>query len=305
MATVQVNSTEDQLPPALPPALPRRRIPMALVTWAFVGLILVLVVLLLVVKVTRGSTTVKAPPVAPAPATVVRAVTSVPSSVFDQVGAPQAGQPGETVLSGQVPLTLHGLPAVVFVGAEFCPYCAAERWALVAALGRFGTFGHLGATSSSSAEVFPATPTFSFEGATYRSRYVSFAAVEEYSGSPSTTVSPGYPHLGALSPLEVALVRRFDAAPYVPGSGVLPFVDVGNVLVQSGAGVGFSPGVLQGVPMTQVATDLSDPTSPVAQAVLGTANRLTAAVCAVTGDRPAPVCDSVGVKAGASRIGAT
>ncbi len=299
MATVQVNSTEDQLPPALP----RRRIPMALVTGAFVALILLLVVLLLAVKITRGSTTVKPPPVAPAPASVVRAVTSVPSSAFDHVGAPQAGQPGEAVLTGQAPLTLGGLPAVVFVGAEFCPYCAAERWALVTALGRFGTFGHLGATTSSSAEVFPGTPTFSFEGATYRSRYLGFAAVEEYGGSPSTTTAPGYPRLAALSPLEAGLVRRFDTAPYVPGNDVLPFVDVGNVLVQSGAGLGFSPGVLQGVSMTQVANDLSDPASPVAQAVLGTANRLTAAICAVTGERPAPVCDSVGVKAGASRIG--
>ena len=27
---------------------------------------------------------------------------------------------------------------VFFMGAEFCPFCAAERWAIVGALDRFG-----------------------------------------------------------------------------------------------------------------------------------------------------------------------
>jgi len=281
----------------------RRRIPMALVTWAFVLLILVLVVLLLIVKITRGTTTVHAPPVAPASGAVVRAVTSVPTQTFDAVGAPEAGQPGETLLSGQGPLSIEGRPAVVFVGAEFCPYCAAERWALVVALGRFGTFSHLGATSSSASEVFPGTPTFSFDGTTYASRYLSFAAVEEYGGAPATTTRAGFPRLHGLDAMEATLLRRYDAAPYVPGSGVLPFVDVGDRLVESGAGLGFSPGVFQGLSMSQVATDLGQAQSPVAQAVLGAANRLTAAMCAVTADRPAPVCESAGVRAGATRLG--
>ncbi len=276
---------------------------MALVTWAFVLLILVLVVLLLVVKITRGTTTVKQPPVTPAPAAVVRAATTVPGGVFDAVGAPQSGEAGDALVSGQDPLTLDGHPAVLFVGAEFCPYCAAERWALVVALGRFGTFSHLGATSSSSSEIFPGTPTFSFDGTTYRSRYLTLSAVEEYGGSPSSTSVPGFPELRGLTASEAAAVRRFDGPPYVPGGGVLPFVDVDNRFVESGAGLGFSPGVFQGLSMSQVADDLSDPSTTVAQAVVGASNRLTAVLCAVTGQRPGAVCDSAGVRAGDDRLG--
>ncbi len=276
---------------------------MALVTWVFVILILSIVVVLLVVKITRGTTTVQPPPVAPAATGVVRAVASLPSTVFDAVGAPPAVDPGQALLTGQPALSIGGRPAVVYVGAEFCPYCAAERWALVAALDRFGTFAHLGATSSSSDEVFPSTPTFSFDGTTYRSRYVTFAAVEEYGDRPSDTAPAGFPKLHDPTPLEWALVRRYDTSPFVPGTGTLPFVDVDNRLVLSGSGIGFSPGVLQGKSMGQIADDLAKASNGDTQAILGSANLLSAAICAATGARPAPVCTSAGVRAGASRLG--
>ncbi|HVA03740.1 MAG TPA: DUF929 family protein [Acidimicrobiales bacterium] len=299
MATTQVNGTDDETP-AVPP---RRRVPMALVTWVFVVLILSIVVVLLVVKITRGTTTVVPPPVAPASSAVVNAVTTVPGAIFDAVGAQQAADPGETVLSGQPAVSIGGRPAVVYVGGEFCPYCAAERWALVAALGRFGTFSHLGATASSDAEVFPGIPTFTFDGTTYRSRYVSFAAVEEYGDRPSATVPAGFPKLRDPTPVEWALLKRYDTEPFVPGTGTFPFVDVDNRLVVSGSGIGFSPGVLQDQSMTQVADDLSIPTKSDTQALLGAANKLSAAICAATGGKPASVCTSSGVRAGASRLG--
>jgi Na+-transporting methylmalonyl-CoA/oxaloacetate decarboxylase gamma subunit len=299
MATTQVNGTDGEAP-AGPP---RRRVPMALVTWVFVILILLIVVVLLVVKITRGSTTVVPPPVAPASTAVVHAATSVPSAAFDAVGAQQAPDPGEAVLSGQPALTIGGRPAVVYMGGEFCPYCAAERWALVAALGRFGTFSHLGATMSSTAEVFAGTPTFTFDGTTYRSRYITFAGVEEYGDRLSTTAPAGFPKLRDPTPVEWALLRRYDTEPYVPGTGTFPFVDVDNRLVVSGSGIGFSPGVLQGRTMAQIATDLSDPTRSDTQAILGAANTLSAEICAATGGKPVPVCTSPGVRAGASRLG--
>jgi hypothetical protein len=46
--------------------------------------------------------------------------------------------------------------------------------------------------------------------------------------------------------------------------------------------------------MAQIATDLSEPTSPVAQAIVGAANELTAAICAATNETPATVCRSAG-----------
>ena len=193
---------------------------------------------------------------------------------------------------------------MVYVGAEFCPYCAAERWALVAALGRFGTFSHLGATTSSNAEVFPGTPTFTFDGTTYRSRYVTFAAVEEYGDRPSRhALRPGSPssatpHRSSGRCSSATTPRRSCPAP-----GTFPFVDVDNRLVVSGSGIGFSPGVLQGKSMAQIADDLSKPSNADTQAILGSANKLSAAICAATGGKPASVCTSAGVRAGASRLG--
>jgi hypothetical protein len=271
---------------------------MALVTWAFVALVLLLVIALLLVKVTRGTTAPLAPEVASAPSAVVYAATAIPTSVFDTVGAPDPSASGPVALSGQPPLTISGLPAVVFVGAEFCPYCAAERWALVAALGRFGSFTRLGATSSSAQEAFPSTPAFSFDDSSFRSRHVAFLAVEAYAGSLSMTAPAGFPRLHQLTPLESAVVRRYDTAPFVSGSSTLPFVDIGNRYIVSGAGVGFSPGVLQGISMSQIASGFSDATNPATQAILSEANGLAAAICQVTGERPAPVCSSWGVRAG-------
>jgi hypothetical protein len=281
-----------------------RRAPMALVTWAFVVLVLLIVAILLVLKITQGSTTVAPPPVAPAAASVVQAATSVPLSAFDAVGAdPNSAIPGPTLLSGQPPVTDLGRPAVVYVGAEFCPYCAAERWVLVVALGRFGTFAHLGATSSSSDEVFPGTATFSFDGASYRSRYVSFSAVEEYGDTPSKTAPAGFPRLHALTSLQQTVMRRYDTPSVTTQAGALPFVDVDNRMLVVGAAVGFSPGILNGNSMSQIASALDQPSNAIAQAVLSQANELSAVICAATANSPASVCKSQGVLAGAHALG--
>ncbi len=296
--------------------VPTRRAPMALVTWAFVVLVLVIVIVLLVVKIARDSAptpTATAAATTPAPASVVNAAVTVPDLAFNTVGAPAATGPGATVLTGQPPLIVDGRPAVVYVGAEFCPYCAAERWALVVALSRFGTFHRLGATTSSAFEVFPELQTFSFVGATYKSGYISWSATEEYSQALASTAPAGFPAVKQAGPLAQSLMKRYGSDPFSgpgsatatgPGTGAsLPFIDIGNKLLIEGAGIGFSPGLLQGLSMAQIATDLSDPTSPVAQAIVGAANQITAAICSTTGQAPARVCRSSGVRAGANRLG--
>ena len=50
------------------------------------------------------------------------------------------------------------------MGAEFCPFCAAERWPLIVALSRFGRFTTLHNMQSAQLSVFPAIQTFSFVG---------------------------------------------------------------------------------------------------------------------------------------------
>jgi hypothetical protein len=69
--------------------------------------------------------------------------------------------------AGNVFRLTAGKPLVVYIGAEYCPFCAAQRWPLVVALSRFGTFSGLSVTRSASEDVFPDTATLSFHSASY------------------------------------------------------------------------------------------------------------------------------------------
>lgn len=94
---------------------------------------------------------------APVPRSVLTALTSVPMSTFNAVGSTDAMQP---TLVPPVPAT--GKVQFLYVGAEYCPYCAAARWAMIVALSRFGTFSNLHLMRSSGQDVYPNTPTFTF-----------------------------------------------------------------------------------------------------------------------------------------------
>ena len=54
------------------------------------------------------------------------------------------------------------LPVVFFYGAEFAPYAAVQRWPLILALSRFGTFNQLGLMQSSATTAFANLSTFTF-----------------------------------------------------------------------------------------------------------------------------------------------
>ncbi len=189
-------------------------------------------------------------------------------------------------------LSAGGKPSVLYVGAEYCPYCAAERWAMVQALSRFGTFHNLGATHSAARDVFPNTPTFSFHGASYTSDYLAFTGKEIESNQ---VQGSGYAPLDTLTSSENAVFTRYSQ------NGGFPFVYLAGRYVVNG--VQYDPTVLQGMSMTQIADALRDPASPVAKAVDGTANALTAALCNLTGGRPGTVCGNPAVAALRSQLG--
>lgn len=278
--------------------------PLALATLALVALVLVVAVALLAARLTTGSSGSGAPPTPTAPTATVSAVSTVPAGVLDTVGAP--GPPlvePPTPLGSSTTVRKGALPAVVYVGTEYCPFCAAERWALVVALGRFGHFTHLGMATSSRSLVFPRLRSFSFRGSTYTSRWVAFEPTETYSASGTHDNPSSFAALQGIPPQVAGLLRRFDAPPLAPASGALPFVDVGGRSLVIGAG--FSPAVLSGLSLTTIAGDLRHPSSRVAQAIDGTANELTAAICSTTGGVPATVCTSAAARAGAIRNAAS
>jgi Domain of unknown function (DUF929) len=234
---------------------------------------------------------------------VVSALAGVPASVFDTVGvtAPTTPLVVPTVLAGQPPLLSHGKPEVLYVGGEFCPFCAAQRWPLIVALTRFGHFSRMTNMQSSQSSAFPGIQTFSFVGTVYRSRYLAFSGIELYSAA--VDAQGVYTQIGTLSPVQALLVARFGTPPVKRGSavGTFPFLDIGNVMVTSTSP--FSPGILVGQSQGSIVGDLSQPSNPIGQAVVASANYLTAGMCAATGQRPTSTCTDKGVRAAAAALG--
>jgi hypothetical protein len=235
-------------------------------------------------------------PTGTALSSVVTNATSVPASTLNTVGAGSgiiaSGLP--QAIKGGTPLTSGGKPEVLYLGAEYCPYCAAERWAMVVALSRFGSFSGLRTVHSGnvSGEVFPNTPTWTFYKSTYTSKYLTFTPVEMQTNV-AASGGQGYTTLQTPTSAQQALLSKYDAPPYVQSSsaGAIPFMDFGNKYMLSGAT--YSPQVLQGKSWSQIAAALKDPTSPIAEAVDGTANYLTATICKLTGNQPAAACTPV------------
>ena len=255
-----------------------------------VAVVLIAVVALVVVKLAGGGSTKTnvSTGSTPAPVALTKEVTSVPPGVLDAVGTGTVDSL-PTAITSQPALTSNGKPLVVYIGAEYCPFCAAQRWAVVVALSRFGTFANLGATHSSSVDVYPSTATLSFHGATYTSKYLDFQGVETES---NVQTANGYATLDTPTAAQQNLLQTYNAPPYVPANeaGSIPFIDYGNRYISSGAS--YSPRLLAGLTGDQIAAALSNPDSPIAKAVNGSANAITAVLCQLTSNQPANVCSS-------------
>jgi thiol-disulfide isomerase/thioredoxin len=189
------------------------------------------------------------------------------------------------------PQTSGGKPEMLYIGAEYCPYCAFERWGMVVALSRFGTFKGLSTTHSSSTDVYPNTPTWTFYKSSYTSKYVAFSSVEETTNQLASN-GQGYVPLQSPTAAQQALINKYDAPPYVPSAdkGAIPFVYIGGKYLISGSSA--LPSVLSGKSWASIASSLKDPNNTVAKAVDGTANYITAAICKTTGNQPSNVCTS-------------
>ena len=223
----------------------------------------------------------------------VVAALSVPAATLDAVGSPSGDVLPTKIGNGTVLEGADGKPLITYIGAEYCPFCAAERWALAVALSRFGTFSNLSGTHSSGSDEFPDTQTLSFYGSSYSSPYIDFEPVEEATNQPA---GAGYQTLQAPTAAQSALVAKYDP------QGSIPFLDIANRYLITGSS--FSPQVLQGLSRSQIAADLSNPGSAVAQAIDGTANEITAAIATVTGNQPSNVSSSSTIAAIAQKLAA-
>lgn len=236
-------------------------------------------------------------PTGAALASVVKDVTTVPASVLDKVGGGQISPAGiGTVnpegtdylapVSGSL-LTSAGKPELLYVGANYCPYCAAQRWAMIVALSRFGTFSGLSTIHSSTTDTPSDIPSWTFYGSRYTSKYLSFSSVEEtknYRTGNSASLNTGYVPLQTPTSAQQALVTQYDTSNYIP------FIDIANKYVQVGNLLPYGPQLLQGMSWSQIAKAMQDPDSTIARCVDASANYLTAAILKVTGNQPASAC---------------
>ena len=199
---------------------------------------------------------------------------TVPQSVLAQVGIGSSSTAALKPGSGAT-LTSGGKPEMLYIGAEWCPYCAAERWAMGVALSRFGTFSPLRGIHSSATDVYPNTATLTFYHTTYTSKYLVFTPVE-FQDVNHNSLQP-------TTAAQQAIWNKYDP------TNSFPFIDFGN---QFTAATTYNPQVLQGLTWSQIAADLHDPSSPVAQGADGSANLFTAAICRLTGNQPTTVCNA-------------
>jgi thiol-disulfide isomerase/thioredoxin len=263
-----------------------------------VAIVVAVVVAIVIVKLLPSSSSgsSSSPDGVSQPSSVTSDIAHVPASTFNSVGAGITYDHAvQTISPAGSKLTANGKPEMLYVGAQWCPYCAAERWAMATALSRFGTFSNLHFIHSSSTDVHPSTPTLTFYKSSYSSKYVVFKSVE------SATVNKV--PLQTITKSDTALMNKYDVPPYVPSSqydGSFPFVDFGNQYVIAGAS--YDPGYLHGMTWAQVAAALKNPASPIAKRIDGTANQITAAICKITGGKPGNVCTSAGVKAASGKI---
>jgi len=205
----------------------------------------------------------------------------VPDTVLEQVGL-AAGVSRPDVLKNKPALTERGKPVVVYIGADFCPYCATARWALEIALAKFGTLADGPAVASSAADVDPNTASLSLHGSHYTSSYFSWEAADG--------VGSGFPSQTNMTNQELSAYKTYDKAPYTPYAGSIPFIDIDNRYLVLGANATIGP--LQGLTASEITKDLSVPSSRVARAMDGAANYAIAALCSIAGNSSAAICSS-------------
>jgi Domain of unknown function (DUF929) len=276
------------------------------------GAILVVAIVaiaLVLVKLNSGSSHPAAAsngPTGAALASLTKQVEDVPTSVTDQVagGGVNTSLFVQTETSTEVSnassqlgsyfgtangtaLTSGGKPEVLYLGGEYCPYCAAQRWAMVNALSRFGTFSGLTTTHSSSTDVDANTPTWTFYKSTYKSNYIVFTPVEEYTNyriGNTTNTNTNYQTLQTPTSAEQSIGQTYDP------TGSIPFIDLGNKYVQVGNLAPLSPTLLSGKSWAQVGAAMNDPSSALGKAEIGNANYMTAGICKLTNNLPATAC---------------
>jgi hypothetical protein len=246
----------------------------------------VIVVVLVAVKAgSGGGPSAGASGVSPAAGTPVAAaitnkLMSIPLSTL--AAAPTSGLSTAPQSISDPNLTADGKPDLLYVGAEFCPICATERWAMYVALSKFGTF------SPQPGQIHSAVrdgdiSTLTFFNTTYTSPYLTFTPVE------TTTNQPQGTYYVALQTLTAAQQKLWES--HTDQS--FPWVDFGGK--QELTSAQFDPQLLEGKSFNDIAGSIGNNSTTIGANIDASAKVLIQTICStLTGNQPAAVCSAMG-----------
>ncbi len=252
-----------------------------------IGVVVVIVAVLVIVKVAgggsgsgSGSGDQASPPTGtPIPAATLTKLRSVPISTL--TAAPTDGIVTTPQAVNAKALNADGKAEMLFIGAEFCPHCAAERWPLYIALSKFGTFSPQPGRIHSANEDGD-VPTLTFYGTTYTSPYFTFTPVEVYTNKPQ-----GDSYAPLQTPTQAQLTLWQSA-----NGGSFPFVDFGGKAILPSAQYLFTP--LQHLSFSTVAAQVGNNSSAIGADIDASAAQLITTICgSLSQQQPADVCSAV------------
>lgn len=251
-----------------------------------IALVVVIVAVLVIVKVAGGggsgsgsAVDVPSPPSGtPIPATTLAKLMSVPVSTL--TAAPTGGILTTPQSVNNPALSVDGKPELLYIGAEFCPHCAAERWPLYIALSKFGTFSPSPGRIHS-ANLDGDVPTLTFYGTTYSSPYFTFVPVEVYTNKPQGN---GYAPLQQPTQAQLTLWQQTNG-------GSFPFLDFGGKQVLPSAQYSYAE--LQNLSFSAVAAQVGNNSTSIGADIDASAAQLVKTICgSLSHDQPSDVCSA-------------
>jgi thiol-disulfide isomerase/thioredoxin len=214
----------------------------------------------------------------PAPQAAVQTITNVPDAVLTSAAAKISNlYPAVPGISGA--LNSGGKPELLYIGAEFCPFCAAERWPMIIALSKFGTFTNLQQTHSAVTD--GNVGTWSFYGSTYTSPYLTFTSVE----NETNTSKPLQKPTAAQQAIWTSTETKYEGK-----GGYYPFIDIGGKYVMLSAQ--YDDAIVYNHSFSTILSTVGTNNNTIGASIDAAAAVMTKYICDVTSNKPASVCST-------------
>ena len=163
------------------------------------------------------------------------------------------------------PLLKNNKHLIFFLVVGYCPFCAAERWAIVESLKKFGTWNNLKMDKSAeSEEKYVNIPTFNFSKATYDSKELEFRGVE--------IADRYFENLQDLTDYDKELLENYNP------DQIIPFLLIDGQFMQIGSGI--KPEKLQNMEHEQILREINnEQSSDIGNMIKTEIDNITTLVC--------------------------